>query len=72
MQFQSRGAWGCVLLGDPRFYEKLGFKLCPDFVSTQFPEAKALALAFFDSKIPQGGFSYHKSFIPDDTWHVDT
>jgi putative acetyltransferase len=55
------GAEGCVLVGDPGFYSRFGFK-SPDGLSHEgVPQENFLALSFCD-KIPTGTVEFHPAF----------
>lgn len=58
---RDRGAVGCVVLGNPEYYGRFGFKaesslILPD-VSPEYFQAIS-----FDRRIPSGLVSYHESF----------
>jgi predicted N-acetyltransferase YhbS len=57
----SRGAAGCVVLGDPAFYERFGFNSNEALTLPGFPPQNLLAVAF-DTSIPKGVVSYHDAF----------
>ncbi len=54
-------AKGCVLLGDPNYYSRFGFKPIERLVLPDVPAEYFMALKFAGS-MPQGVVSYHKSF----------
>ncbi|MDP4300736.1 GNAT family N-acetyltransferase [Leptothrix discophora] len=54
-------ASGCVLLGDPTYYQRFSFLGCPELVLPGVPAAYFQALSLADSR-PQGTVSYHKAF----------
>ena len=60
-RLQTMGGAGCVLLGDPRYYARFGFRACPQLVLPGVPAAyfQALPLA---GKIPVAEVSYHPAF----------
>jgi len=47
---KSLGAKGCVLVGDPGYYERFGFRSLPDLVIEGVPQENVLALPFEESK----------------------
>lgn len=57
----SSGAAGCVVLGDPVFYERFGFKANDALTLPGAPPGNFLAVAF-DSSTPKGVVSYHGAF----------
>jgi putative acetyltransferase len=56
----SRAA-GCVVLGDPAFYERFGFSAHDALTLPGFPPQYFLSVAFGDS-MPRGIVSYHEAF----------
>ena len=55
------GAEGCVLVGDPGYYERFGFK-SPDGLEYEgVPQENFLALPF-GGGIPQGVVEFHPAF----------
>lgn len=59
---KAGGADGCVLLGDPGFYSRFGFKAETALVLPEVPPGYFLALHFSDSK-PAGNVTYHSAFL---------
>lgn len=57
----AQGAGGCVLLGDPAFYGRLGFAPIPGLVLPGFPEAYFLGVAL-GPVVPQGTVAYANAF----------
>ncbi|MEJ8569379.1 GNAT family N-acetyltransferase [Elongatibacter sediminis] len=55
------GAAGCVLLGDPGFYVRFGFRSLPGLTLPGVPPEYFQALAF-GTCCPQGTVSYHPAF----------
>lgn len=55
------GASGCVLLGDPAYYGRFGFKVVDGLVFPGVPAEYFQALSF-SGEFPQGAVSYHKAF----------
>lgn len=55
------GASGCVLLGDPEYYSRFGFKVEPNLVLPDVPPEYFQAISF-GAHIPSGFVSYHESF----------
>jgi len=58
---KSLGAKGCVLVGDPGYYERFGFRSPPDLVIEGVPQENVLALAFTESKT-RGAVVFHDAF----------
>ncbi|MBD1995597.1 N-acetyltransferase [Leptolyngbya sp. FACHB-541] len=57
----DRGASGCVVLGNPKYYGRFGFKAEPNLVLPEVPPEYFQAISF-DGRIPSGLVSYHESF----------
>jgi putative acetyltransferase len=53
---------GCVLVGDPNYYERFGFRNIPDLIHDGVPQEVFLALPF-DKKITQGTVVFHEGFL---------
>lgn len=60
-QLQSQGASGCVLLGNPNYYKRFGFKSEQGLVLPNVPAEYFQALSF-GPPIPRGTVSYHPAF----------
>lgn len=45
------GARGCVLVGDPGYYERFGFRNIPDLSINGVPQQYVLALPFGENKV---------------------
>jgi len=60
-KLKSLGAKGCVLVGDPGYYERFGFRSPPDLVIDGVPQEYVLALPFGESKT-SGTVAFHDSF----------
>jgi len=60
-QLKQLGANGCVLLGDPAYYNRFGFKSYPDLVLPDVPPMYFQAISFVNT-IPKGSVSYHEAF----------
>ena len=60
-RLRERSAAGCVLLGDPAYYSRFGFKAEPDVVLPDVPPEYFQALPF-GSSLPRGVVTYHESF----------
>ncbi len=60
-ELRSSGAKGCVLVGDPRFYERFGFSTRPGLVYKGVPDEFVLALPFCET-VPTGEIAAHEAF----------
>jgi putative acetyltransferase len=58
---QRSGAHGCVVLGEPRFYGRVGFMHEPSLTLADVPPEYFLAQAFIGS-VPVASVSYHAAF----------
>lgn len=58
---RMRGAAGCVLVGEPAFYGRFGFKAEPQLRLPGVPPEYFQALAFGPSR-PRGTVAYHAAF----------
>jgi putative acetyltransferase len=60
-RLRRSGAAGCVLLGDPLYYQRFGFKPVSSLVLPDVPPEYFQALSFSDS-FPRGTVTYHEAF----------
>jgi putative acetyltransferase len=60
-RLREMGAAGCVVVGDPRYYGRFGFKPEPGRVLQDFPPEYFMAVAFGPS-LPRGSVAYHEAF----------
>ncbi len=60
-QLRSLGAKGCVLLGDPGYYGRFGFKADPRLKLPGVPPQYFQCLAFA-LDVPEGDVAYHSAF----------
>lgn len=58
---KAMGAAGCVVLGDPGYYGRFGFKVIDGLVYPGVPAEYFQALSF-DGKFPHGEVAYHEAF----------
>ncbi|MGE0582582.1 MAG: GNAT family N-acetyltransferase [Steroidobacteraceae bacterium] len=58
---RARGAAGCVVLGEPAFYGRFGFRAETDLVLPDVPPEYFQALAF-GGPLPRGVVSFHAAF----------
>lgn len=60
-ELQGKGAAGCVVLGEPGYYARFGFKAHPGLELPGVPQEYFQALSF-NGHWPTGTVQYHKSF----------
>ena len=60
-ELRARQATGCVLVGDPGFYQRFGFGVHPGLAYQGVPDEFVLGLAFGD-EAPAGGIAAHRAF----------
>jgi putative acetyltransferase len=60
-RLKASGGQGCALVGDPKFYQRFGFRNYPDLVHEGVPQAVFLALPFGD-EVPRGSVFFHDGF----------
>ncbi|OPY53632.1 MAG: Acetyltransferase (GNAT) family protein [Methanosaeta sp. PtaU1.Bin112] len=60
-RLRSLGAKGCILVGDPGYYERFGFRSPKDLVVEGVPQQFVLALPFEDSRA-SGNAIFHDAF----------
>ena len=58
---RSRGAGGCVVLGEPEYYGRFGFQADANLVLPGVPPRYFQAVSFGSSR-PQGVVTYHAAF----------
>ncbi|GAB2601317.1 N-acetyltransferase [Ramlibacter solisilvae] len=58
---RERGAAGCVVLGDPAYYKRFGFRTEPTLLLPSVPPEYFQAVAF-QSAPPCGTVAYHEAF----------
>jgi putative acetyltransferase len=58
---KALGAKGCVLVGDPKYYERFGFRNFPDLVLDDVPQEYFLALPFGKNE-GHGVVVFHQGF----------
>jgi putative acetyltransferase len=58
---KEQGAAGCVLLGEPKFYHRFGFRADPGISLPDVPPEHFLAMSFGPT-LPCGTVSYHEGF----------
>ncbi len=62
---QKLGGQGCVLVGHPNYYKRLGFQNIPALVCEGVPQEVFFALPF-TGKVPKGSVMFHKGFLAND------
>lgn len=60
-RLKEMGACGCVLVGDPAFYERFGFKPEKNLVFPEVPSEYFQAITFVQSS-PRGIVKFHEAF----------
>ncbi len=58
---KARGAQGCILVGDPNYYERFGFRSVPELTHEGVPQENVLTLPFGGNKT-QGVVAFHEAF----------
>jgi len=56
------GAKGCVLVGDPAYYERFGFRSLPEVTHEGVPQENVLTLPFGDNRTT-GVVMFHQAFV---------
>lgn len=56
------GAAGCVVVGEPTYYGRFGFKAEPGLVLPDIPPEYFQAIVFGERPIPRGSVTYHAGF----------
>jgi len=60
-RLRASGARGCTLVGDPAYYQRFGFRNCPDLVLDGVPPQNFLALSFGEHTAV-GTVVFHEAF----------
>ena len=58
---KTSGAKGCMLVGDPKYYERFGFRNIPELILEGVPPENLLALPFGEDKTC-GTVQFHEGF----------
>jgi putative acetyltransferase len=58
---KQMGGQGCALVGDPNYYQRFGFKNCPELVHEGVPPEVFLVLPFTQT-VPEGVVVFHDAF----------
>ena len=59
---RTRGARGCVLVGDPGFYGRFGFRRCSEVTWPGIPDEYVLCLPM-SGEDPAGEIAFHPTFL---------
>lgn len=59
---RSRGAHGCVLVGDPAFYGRFGFRQYPGVAWHGVPDENVVCL-LLAGEMPAGEVAYHPAYL---------
>ena len=59
---RARGARGCVLVGDPAFYARFGFRQCPGVTWKGVPEENVLCV-LLSGEMSAGEVTCHPAFL---------
>ena len=59
---KKSGGQGCVLVGHPDYYKRLGFRNIPELVHEGVPQEVFFALLFTE-KVPKGIVVFHEGFL---------
>lgn len=60
-ELRRLAARGCVLVGEPEYYGRFGFRACPELTFEGVPPEYFLAL-FFGERAERGAVAYHEAF----------
>ena len=60
-QLRKKSAAGCVVLGEPEYYQRFGFKAESSLVLAGVPSEYFMALSF-NKDVPSGNVVYHAAF----------
>ncbi|NJK51627.1 MAG: N-acetyltransferase [Leptolyngbyaceae cyanobacterium SU_3_3] len=60
-QLKKMGAAGCMLVGDPAYYARFGFKREPSLVYSDLPSEYFQVISFIQP-LPQGTVKFHQAF----------
>ncbi len=59
---QKQGASGCILTGNPNYYQRFGFVLCPDHVPVEESAEFFMIYRFDNAPLSAGRFAFHPAF----------
>ena len=63
-RLRAGGATGCVLVGDPGYYGRFGFRTHPGLTYSDVPQRYVQALQFGTPRAVAGAIHFHPSFHP--------
>ncbi len=63
-ELKNRGALGCILVGDPVYYQQFDFKNAPQYVPDGEPAEYFMVKPFTDF-LPKGQFAFHRAFYDE-------
>ena len=63
-KIEDLGALGCILTGNPEYYRKFGFAVCPENVPPNEPE-EFFMLKLLKATRAVGSFGFHNAFYDD-------
>ena len=58
---RGQGAAGCMLVGDPGYYQRFGFRNEAQLLYPDIPQAYFMVLPFTDA-LPRGTVAFHEAF----------
>jgi len=61
-RIRNLGAKGCVLEGDPNYYQRFGFKNYPNLIYAGAPAAIYFMALPFYNEVPDGKVEFHQAF----------
>jgi len=64
-QIENHGALGCILTGNPAYYQKFGFVLSPENAPPTEPK-QFFMLKLLKARRAEGTFQFHAAFYGDD------
>jgi putative acetyltransferase len=60
-RLRARRSAGCIVAGDPAYYQRFGFRRVPDLHVPGIPDPYVMALPF-DDTLPSGAVDFHEAF----------
>jgi len=60
-ELKKQGALGCILTGDPNYYQRFGFKVSPEYCPPNEP-GEYFQLLVFGDQHPTDRFTFHRAF----------
>ncbi len=61
-QLKALGSQGCVLVGNPNYYRRFGFRNIPQWVQEGIPQEVFVAKRFYEG-VPMGAVEFHPGFL---------